>query len=432
MDVESISDATNSTINSLESNDRLLHSQEPENEHVNDYGLLEGDDDNNEQVSSNIMRIAKQSKLYKNQEIEEEVCADTVQCVQRYLRRIYRQVKFFSDTKEDYKEPCFVSKDGRKKQTVVLCEWILENIKRDKVSIEEKIGFWKTYRKQIKTDINKMRQNDMNGFNKKFKKGEYHLLNNIYNVKPITYNPSTYFSLKLFQLEYTDKFYCGIDEEHNDMKKLVKFCKNNGHQFGDKLLDYDNMDIETLKYFYDISMPSISSYMYSSRILFNTFSRVITESEEAFAILVFENSFDRWLYQADSKISAPSNDTEEQTVTVEEGTIAIQGSTVTGNDAIPDVLYQKKVKKRKDNVVTAGRWTDAGLGRYNELLTKVQEARKGRGVFEDSLKETYVMTEPSDLYLDKLDKRNRSTDNEHNARKKKKVQVKNVLNVAEL
>ena len=179
LDVESISDATNSTINSLESNDRLLHSQEPENEHVNDYGLLEGDDDNNEQVSSNIMRIAKQSKLYKNQEIEEEVCADTVQCVQRYLRRIYRQVKFFSDTKEDYKEPCFVSKDGRKKQTVVLCEWILENIKRDKVSIEEKIGFWKTYRKQIKTDINKMRQNDMNGFNKKFKKGEYHLLNNI-------------------------------------------------------------------------------------------------------------------------------------------------------------------------------------------------------------------------------------------------------------
>ena len=173
--------------------------------------------------------------------------------------------------------------------------------------------------------------------------------------------------------------------------------------------------------------------MYSSRILFNTFSRVITELEEAFAILVFENSFDRWLYQADSKISAPSNYTEEQTVTVEEGTIAIQGSTVTGNDAIPDVLYQKKVKKRKDNVVTAGRWTDAGLGRYNELLTKVQEARKGRGVFEDSLKETYVMTEPSDLYLDKLDKRNRSsTDNEHNARKKKKVQVKNVLNVAEL
>ena len=31
LDVESVSDATNGTINSLESNDRLLQSQEPEN-----------------------------------------------------------------------------------------------------------------------------------------------------------------------------------------------------------------------------------------------------------------------------------------------------------------------------------------------------------------------------------------------------------------
>ena len=224
------------------------------------------------------------------------------------------------------------------------------------------------------------------------------------------------------------------------MKQLVKFCQDNGRQFGDKLLDYDNMDIDTLKYFYDISMPSVSSYMYSSRILFNNFSKVVTESEEAFAILVFENNFERWLYQADSKISSPSNDTEEQTVsTTEEGSPTAgnqqeegNSSSATDNEAIPDVLYQKKVKTRKDNVVTAGRWTDEGLERYNELLTKVQEARKSRGTFEDSLKDTYVMTEPSDQYMEKLDKRNRSTGKEQNARKKKRVQVKNVLNVAEL
>ena len=224
------------------------------------------------------------------------------------------------------------------------------------------------------------------------------------------------------------------------MKKLVKFCQNNGRQFGDKLLDYDNMDVETLKYFYDISMPSISSYMYGSRILFNNFSKVVTESEEAFAILVFENNFERWLYQADSKISSPSNDTGEQTVSTTEEETPIAGnqqdegnnSSATDNEAIPDVLYQKKVKTRKDNVVTAGRWTDEGLERYNELLTKVQEARKGRGIFEETLKDTYVMTEPSDQYMEKLDKRNRSTNKEQNARKKKRVQVKNVLNVAEL
>ena len=169
MDKESASDSISGTNDEL-----VLQSQEQENDQVTVYGVYEDDDDSaDKQDGSNIMSIAKQSRLYKNQEVEEEICADTVQCVQRYLRRIYRQVKFFSDTKEDYKEPCFVSKEGRKKQTVVLCEWILENIKRDKVSIEEKIGFWKTYRKQIKTDINKMRQNDMNGFSKKFKKGKF-------------------------------------------------------------------------------------------------------------------------------------------------------------------------------------------------------------------------------------------------------------------
>ena len=117
-----------------------------------------------------VMKLAKQAKFYRSSE-EEESCSDTVQCIQRYLRRIYRQVKFFSDTRDNFKEPDFVSPQGRKKQTVVLCEWILENLKRDKTMLEEKVIFWKTYRKQIKSDLKKMRQTDVNGFSKKFKKG---------------------------------------------------------------------------------------------------------------------------------------------------------------------------------------------------------------------------------------------------------------------
>ena len=65
-----------------------------------------------------------------------------------------------------------MSEEGRKKQTVTLCKWILENIKRDRVTLEEKIRFWKTYRRQIKSNINQMRQTDMNGFSRKFKKGK--------------------------------------------------------------------------------------------------------------------------------------------------------------------------------------------------------------------------------------------------------------------
>ena len=134
---------------------------------------LEQDCFNEEKESFVVMKLAEQSNLYKRSNEEEEYCTDTVHCIQRYLKRIYRQVNFFSDSKEDYKEPCFVTTDGRKKQTVVLCEWILDNIKRDRVSLDEKIKFWKTYRKLIKTDVNKMRQSDMNSFSKKFKKVKY-------------------------------------------------------------------------------------------------------------------------------------------------------------------------------------------------------------------------------------------------------------------
>ena len=178
------------------SDDMQLHSQEGEettqrtssysNKHNSGF-LQENDDDDNEDSSDfedssddnhkkssvTVMKLAKQSNLYKKSSIAEEYNIDTMQCIQRYLKRIYRQVKFFSDTKEDYKEPCFITEEGRKKQTVVLCEWILQNINRKNDTLEEKIRFWMTYRKQIKMELNRMRQTDMNTFSKKFKKGTY-------------------------------------------------------------------------------------------------------------------------------------------------------------------------------------------------------------------------------------------------------------------
>ena len=73
-------------------------------------------------------------------------------------------------------------------------------------------------------------------------------------------------------------------------------------------------------------MPSISNYSYGSRILFNSFSKVVTESEEAFAYLVFENNFKRWIYQAEAtrRDGMEPNDDDDSTA------------------SIPDVLYQKK------------------------------------------------------------------------------------------
>ena len=83
---------------------------------------------------------------------------------------IYRS-SFPASKQEDYKEACYVT-TGQKNETVILCEWILEdNMKQDMVSLEEKIRFWNTHRKHIKMNVNKIRQTDMNSFSKKFKKG---------------------------------------------------------------------------------------------------------------------------------------------------------------------------------------------------------------------------------------------------------------------
>ena len=124
-----------------------------------------------EENNGKIMALARQAKAYRDNKME-EFTKDTMQCIQKYLRRIYRQVKFFSDTKLDFKQPCFVSEEGKKKQTVVLCNWILDNIWQDKLQVEDKVKFWLTYGKHVKNDLNKMRQTDINMFSKMFKKGE--------------------------------------------------------------------------------------------------------------------------------------------------------------------------------------------------------------------------------------------------------------------
>ena len=57
--------------------------------------------------------------------------------------------------------------------------------------------------------------------------------------------------------------------EDNAMKNLVKFCKLKGSKFGSDLLNYDAIDINMVKYFLDLSMPSISVRTYDHFKYFN-------------------------------------------------------------------------------------------------------------------------------------------------------------------
>ena len=59
----------------------------------------------------------------------------TKNTIQRYLKKVYRQIKFLSDNRAMFAEPDFVQMkrrgfDGimRESQTVQICDWILENI----------------------------------------------------------------------------------------------------------------------------------------------------------------------------------------------------------------------------------------------------------------------------------------------------------------
>ena len=79
----------------------------------------------------------------------------------------------------------------------------------------------------------------------------------------------------------------------------------------------------------------------------------------------------------------------------------------------------RKSEKQKDNVLTAGKWTDEGLERYNNLLVNIREARQHRGNFEIELTGQYVLNEPRDVYLNKQHKRKNDSNNGQSIKKKK-------------
>ena len=54
-----------------------------------------------------IISLGNQNEYYLNHE-QEVVKKDTEKTLQTYIKKIFRQVKFLSDTKKDFHEPNFV------------------------------------------------------------------------------------------------------------------------------------------------------------------------------------------------------------------------------------------------------------------------------------------------------------------------------------
>ena len=178
-DSELYNQDVNGTTDSESHSSTSYHSSE-ENQHntVADQVRLgmvyERDSETRNENTSIVTKLHLQQKLYDTGPLE-DYCSDTEKCLQRYFKSIYRQVKFFTDSKEDIKCPNFVvaenSNHSEMKQIVQICTWLLTNIGKGHYGLEEKIMFWKTYWKMIYKEISKLRMGDTNKFKTRFIKG---------------------------------------------------------------------------------------------------------------------------------------------------------------------------------------------------------------------------------------------------------------------
>ena len=220
----------------------------------------------------------------------------------------------------------------------------------------------------------------------------------------------------------------------NDFTKLINLCKYKGRNFVNTLLKYERMDNNILFCYLNIAMTSTATVKFKERMTYEKLSDAATIFEEAFAALVFENNFDRWVYFANQKLNRVNeNETNDDDSSQSVGSIINSGSDESNDEPIPDVLYQQKIKKSKDKKrEAAGKWTPEGMERLNELITMVQEGRNevARDEFEEGLQQQYVDYAEENLDMNK-NKRKRDLE-QMNQRRRKTVVVQNILDLVAL
>ena len=74
-----------------------------------------------------IHNMNNQEGYYRSHE-QESLNKDTLKTIQGYLKIIYRQAKFLSDTGNEYNEPKFVTSNGYRSQSVQICEYLWKKL----------------------------------------------------------------------------------------------------------------------------------------------------------------------------------------------------------------------------------------------------------------------------------------------------------------
>ena len=119
----------NNSIQCNDSNEVLVNHEMPNGGQMLMIPTL---DNTNDVVSTTteseaIITLANQSDLYSNPN-KEEVKPDTEKTLQRYIKKIFRQVKFLTDVGRDYNEPNFVNSMTEKSQSAEICEYLWKSL----------------------------------------------------------------------------------------------------------------------------------------------------------------------------------------------------------------------------------------------------------------------------------------------------------------
>lgn len=96
------------------------------NSHIESEISLENSQENLSDTTETevISALVEQAEYYASSE-KEETKSDTEKTLQTYIKKIFRQVKFLTDSGKDFKEPNFVDHiHGQKTQAAELCEYL--------------------------------------------------------------------------------------------------------------------------------------------------------------------------------------------------------------------------------------------------------------------------------------------------------------------
>lgn len=82
--------------------------------------------------SVTLCQMNLQEEYYASDE-KEELKMDTLKTIQTYVKKIFRQAKFLSDTGSNFKEPNFVNTTGVRSQSVEICEYLWKSLGKRKI-----------------------------------------------------------------------------------------------------------------------------------------------------------------------------------------------------------------------------------------------------------------------------------------------------------